>query len=199
MSIAVYKLKHTSTKDSPQGLRRKEWPNNPSLQPWKGRGLEDPKQDNAGKRRKGMRIREVTLNNKVTLAHLTHILKTKNIIKQQNILYCISTRTPPSLFSSLLSLGITLVLPCCLCWKAPTRKGHCVICVIKANHVNKYQNCTNYFWELLLGRCSAIHLRGETKWKKKLEKKGLTKTFSWQEPYNSARTRERAHMQCPTG
>lgn len=73
--------------------------------------------------------REVTLLFKVTLAQLIHSLKTKNTIQQQNIAYCVSTSKPHSFFSSLLRLAISLVLPCCLCWKVPTQKGTlCNLC-----------------------------------------------------------------------
>lgn len=81
------------------------------------------------RKRQVMWMTEVTLLFKVTLAQLSYILKTKNTIKQQDIAYCISTSKPPSFFSSLCRLGVSLVLPCCLCWKVPTQKGTlCNLC-----------------------------------------------------------------------
>lgn len=161
--------KHTSTQDSPQGFRRKRWPNNPCLWPWKDRGPEYPQCDKLAREEKLCGWGKLFCCFKVTLALLT-----KKTIKKQNIAYCVSTSKPTSFFRSLLRLGISLeVCPVVCVGRFQHKKGHCVICVIKANHVNKYQNCTNDFWELLvrLAFCNLFE-RHEMKWQP-TEKYGL--------------------------
>lgn len=121
---------------------------------------------------------EITLL-KVTLTHLTFILKTKNAItKKQNISYHIPTRKPPSLFCSLLMLGIILGLYC-LSWKVPTQKRTlCNLCD-KGKPCKQTPELHKWFLRIIFSKTGVLQFICEMKPSEKaIENKGLTKTFS---------------------
>lgn len=121
---------------------------------------------------------EITLL-KVTLAHLTFILKTKNAItKKQNISYHIPTRKPPSLFCSLLMLGIILGLYC-LSWKVPTQKRTLYNLCDKGKPCKQTPELHKWFLRIIFSKTGVLQFICEMKPSEKaIENKGLTETFS---------------------